>query len=48
MLFLLLQEALEFYDHSFEEHFGVIVPSYLPRKMVLEYLKGIKSAFYFI
>ena len=39
-IFIILQEALEFYDHPFNEHFDVTVPSYLPRVMILDYMKG--------
>jgi len=34
------KEALEFYDHPFNEHFDVTVPSYLPRVMILDYMKA--------
>jgi thioredoxin reductase len=30
--------AMEFFDHTYDEHFGCALPMYLPRKLVLEYL----------
>ena len=29
---------MEFFDHTYQEHFGCPLPTYLPRAMVLEYL----------
>ena len=37
------QEALEYDDYPFAEHFNVNVPSYLPRTMILDYMKGKRS-----
>ena len=34
------KEALEYHDHPHEEHFGHNLPSFLPREMILDYLKG--------
>lgn len=34
------KEALEFADYSFEEHFGKIIPSYPPREVLFDYIKG--------
>lgn len=32
------KELFEFFDHTFDEHFGGPTPAYLPRKDVLEYM----------
>lgn len=34
------KECLEFADYTFEEHFGRPIPSYPPRPVLLDYLKG--------
>ena len=34
------KEALEFADYSFEEHFGVPIPSYPPRAVLRDYIVG--------
>ena len=34
------KECLEFADYSFEEHFGRIIPSYPPREVLWDYIKG--------
>jgi len=34
------KEALEFADYSFEEHFGVPIPSYPPRAVLRHYIAG--------
>lgn len=34
------KEGLEFSDYSFEEHFGKIIPSYPPREVLWDYIKG--------
>ncbi len=34
------KEALEFADYSFEEHFGRPIPSYPPRAVLHDYIKG--------
>ena len=34
------KEALEFADYSFEEHFGKPIPSYPPRAVLWDYIKG--------
>jgi len=31
------KENFEFFDYTFEEHFGVALPAYMPRQLVLEY-----------
>ena len=35
-----LQECLEFADYTFEEHFGRPIPSYPPRAVLHDYIKG--------
>ena len=32
------KECLEFFDYTFDEHFGCAMPMYLPRKLFLEYM----------
>ncbi len=34
------KEALEFADYSFDEHFGRAIPSYPPREVLWDYIKG--------
>jgi trimethylamine monooxygenase len=34
------KECLEFADYSFEEHFGRLIPSYPPREVLHDYIKG--------
>ena len=34
------KECLEFADYSFEEHFGRAIPSYPPRAVLADYIKG--------
>ena len=34
------KEVLEFADYGFEEHFGRAIPSYPPREVLLNYIKG--------
>jgi trimethylamine monooxygenase len=34
------KECLEFADYTFEEHFGKIIPSYPPRAVLWDYIKG--------
>jgi trimethylamine monooxygenase len=34
------KEALEFADYTFEEHFGKAIPSYPPRAVLEDYIKG--------
>eukprot|EP00111_Clytia_hemisphaerica_P018413 TCONS_00054452-protein len=34
------KELKEFYDYTFDEHFGKAIPSYIRRESVLEYLMG--------
>ena len=34
------KEALEFADYGFEEHFGKAIPSYPPREVLFDYIKG--------
>jgi trimethylamine monooxygenase len=34
------KECLEFADYSFEEHFGKAIPSYPPRAVLWDYIKG--------
>ena len=34
------KECLEFSDYTFEEHFGRGIPSFPPREVVLDYIKG--------
>jgi trimethylamine monooxygenase len=34
------KECLEFADYSFEEHFGQPIPSYPPREVMWDYIKG--------
>lgn len=34
------KEALEFADYSFEKHFGKPIPSYPPRAVLADYIKG--------
>ena len=34
------KECLEFADYSFEEHFGKAIPSYPPREVLFDYIKG--------
>lgn len=34
------KECLEFADYSFEEHFGKPIPSYPPRAVLFDYIKG--------
>ncbi|MGA9521154.1 MAG: NAD(P)/FAD-dependent oxidoreductase [Myxococcaceae bacterium] len=34
------KEALEFADYSFDEHFGRPIPSYPPREVLYEYIRG--------
>ena len=34
------KECLEFADYSFEEHFGKVIPSFPPREVVCDYIKG--------
>lgn len=34
------KECLEFADYSFEEHFGKAIPSYPPREVLWDYIKG--------
>ena len=41
------KECLEFADYSFDEHFGQAIPSFPPRDVLFDYIKGraIKSGF---
>ena len=34
------KECLEFADYTFDEHFGKPIPSYPPREVLYDYLKG--------
>ncbi len=34
------KECLEFADYSFDEHFGRAIPSYPPREVLFDYIKG--------
>lgn len=34
------KEVLEFADYTFEEHFGRIIPSFPPREVLFDYIKG--------
>lgn len=34
------KEGLEYPDYTFDEHFGKAIPSYAPREVLLDYLKG--------
>ena len=34
------KECLEFADYSFEEHFGKAIPSFPPREVLFDYIKG--------
>jgi hypothetical protein len=34
------KELFEFYDYTFDEHFGRATPGFIPRKHVLEYMMG--------
>ena len=34
------KECLEFADYTFDEHFGRPIPSYPPREVLYDYLKG--------
>jgi len=34
------KEALEFADYGFEEHFGKAIPSFPPREVLFDYIKG--------
>jgi len=34
------KECLEFADYTFEEHFGKIIPSYPPREVLADYIRG--------
>ena len=34
------KECLEFADYSFEEHFGKPIPSYPPREVLADYIRG--------
>ena len=34
------KECLEFPDYTFDEHFGKAIPSYPPREVLYDYLKG--------
>lgn len=34
------KECLEFADYTFEEHFGKVIPSYPPREVLFDYIKG--------
>merc|ERR1719383_721429 len=34
------KEALEFPDYTFEDHFGKAIPSFPPREVLFDYLKG--------
>jgi len=34
------KECLEFADYSFEEHFGKVIPSFPPREVLCDYIKG--------
>eukprot|EP00171_Calliarthron_tuberculosum_P004374 IDg4374t1 len=34
------KECLEFADYTFEEHFGRPIPSYPPRAVIFDYIKG--------
>lgn len=34
------KEALEFADYTFEEHFGKAIPSYPPREVLCDYIRG--------
>ena len=35
-----LQEALEFPDYTFEDHYGKAIPSFPPREVLFDYLQG--------
>ena len=35
------KEGLEFPDYTFEDHFGKPIPSYPPRSVITDYLKGL-------
>lgn len=32
------KEMMEFFDHTYDEHFGQALPTFLPRECVLEYI----------
>ena len=34
------KECLEYPDYTFDEHFGKAIPSFLPREVLYDYLKG--------
>jgi trimethylamine monooxygenase len=34
------KECLEFADYTFEEHFGKVIPSFPPREVLFDYIKG--------
>ena len=34
------KESLEFADYGFEEHFGRLIPSFPPREVLFDYIKG--------
>lgn len=34
------KETIEFYDHTYDEHFGCALPVYMPRQLILDYMIG--------
>jgi cation diffusion facilitator CzcD-associated flavoprotein CzcO len=32
------KECLEFFDHTFDDHFGCALPMYMPRQLILDYI----------
>ena len=34
------KETAEYPDYTFDEHFGKAIPSFAPREVLLDYLKG--------
>ena len=48
------RETIEIADYSFEEHFGKPIPSYPPREVLFDYIKGcadkvrMRIQFYFL
>ena len=41
------EASLEFPDYTFEEHFGKPIPSFPPREVLFDYLKGNKNTLWF-
>ena len=42
------EASLEFPDYTFEEHFGKAIPSFPPREVLFDYLKGKKTYAQFV